>query len=72
MKTINNLTTRLYLRAQAAKAKLLEKNGQFVMDHAVVFVLILVLGGIVLTLLTAYLQNDLSTTIKGKINDFFS
>lgn len=54
------------------REKLSEEKGQFVMDHAVVFVLIIVLGGIALVLLTTYLQNDLSNTLRDKINEFFA
>lgn len=52
--------------------KLAENNGQFVMDHSVVFVLIIVLGGIALGLLTTFLTTDLAPTLKTKILDFFN
>ncbi|MEM5781561.1 MAG: DUF6133 family protein [Lawsonibacter sp.] len=72
----NNLKTRFnraVIRLQlSVRQKLQETDGNFVMDHAVVFVIIVVLGGIVLTLLTKYLNDDLSSTLKTKINDFFN
>lgn len=69
---LNRACVRLRLGAQEAGEKLRETDGNFVMDHAVVFVLILVLGGIALLLLKNYLNNDLSSTLKDKINDFFN
>lgn len=60
---LNNLETRFnrsVIRLQlSVRQKLQETEGNFVMDHAVVFVIIVVLGGIVLTLLTKYLNDDL-------------
>lgn len=55
-----------------AQFKLAEENGQFVVDHAVVFVLIIVLGGIALGLLTAFLNTDLAPALKGKILGFLN
>ena len=55
-----------------AQRKLAEENGQFVVDHAVVFVLIIVLGGIALGLLTAFLNTDLAPAVKGKILGFLN
>ena len=63
---------RCYSGLQDTHRKLSESSGQFVIDHAIVFVIALVLGGIGLTLLVNYLQSDLSNTIKTKINDFFN
>lgn len=62
----------LRLRTRLAEEKLCEQNGDFVMNHAVVFVIIIVLGGAALLLLKNYMNDDLSTTLKGKINDFFN
>ena len=39
--------TRCYSGLQDTRRKLSESSGQFVMDHAIVFVIALVLGGIV-------------------------
>lgn len=69
---LNLAFARAHLATQTAKEKLRENNGQFVMDHAVVFVIIIVLGGVALLLLRNYLQNDLSNTLKSKIDAFFN
>lgn len=64
--------TRCCTCLQDTRRKLSEDGGQFVMDHAIVFVIAIVLGGIVLGLLTVYVRTDLSNTLKTKINDFFN
>ncbi len=64
--------TRCYSGLQDTRRKLSESSGQFVMDHAIVFVIALVLGGIVVGLLTTYVRTDLANTIKTKLNDFFN
>lgn len=69
---MNLAAAHAYLTAKTAKEKLGENNGQFVMDHAVVFVIIIVLGGLALLLLRNYLQDDLANTIKSKIDAFFN
>lgn len=73
---INNAMTKAYIRAQIHAANLKktmkDESGQFVMDHAVQFVLILVLGGIVLVLLKDWLQNTMAPTLKTKIMEFFN
>lgn len=71
-KLANKFAAQLVCRRQIALDKLAENNGQFVMDHAVVFVLILVLAGIALTLLTSFLNDDLAPTLRQKILDFFN
>lgn len=57
---------------EAWKKKLTDDEGQFVVDHAVVFVLIIVLGGISLVLLKNFLSSDLAPTLKNKILEFFN
>ena len=64
--------TRCYSGLQDTRRKLSESSGQFVMDHAIVFVIALVLGGIVVGLLTTYVRTDLANTIMTKLNDFFN
>lgn len=61
----------IFLR-EKVKSKLRSRDGQFAMDNAVVIVIIVVIGGVALTLLTNYLQTDLAATIKSKINEFFN
>lgn len=74
--TLGNVARKLHaallMKKGTIRMKLAENNGQFVMDHAVVFVLIIVLGGIALVLLTTFLQNDMAPTLKTKIMDFFN
>ena len=54
------------------KASLKDQSGQFVMDHAVVFVLIIVLAAAALLLLKDWLQNSLAPTLQGKVMEFFN
>ena len=80
MKTLkNNLNaamTKAYIRVQLRTARLKDtlkdESGQFVMDHAVVFVIILVLGALALLLLKNFLNDDLAPTLKTKIMAFFN
>lgn len=65
-------SVRSYTAVHNARRKLAENDGQFVMDHAVVFVIIIVLGGVSLLLLRNYLNDELSNTLKSKINEFFN
>lgn len=69
---INAMLARLKADAVVAKGKLADERGQFVMDHAVVFVIILVVAAIVIALLTTFLQTDMAPLIKQKILDFFN
>lgn len=76
MKKLNNAIRALSIRAHAgllsAKSKLKERNGQFVIDHAAVFIIILVLAGITLTLLANYIETDFASSLKSKINSLFN
>lgn len=80
MKTLKNdlnaAMTKAYIRAQLRTARLKDtlkdESGQFVMDHAVVFVIILVLGALALLLLKNFLNDDLAPTLKTKIMAFFN
>ncbi len=74
--TMNAAMTKAYIRARlyAARMKdtLKDESGQFVMDHAVVFVIIIVLGALALLLLKNFLNNDMAPTLKNKIMEFFN
>lgn len=59
------------VKKHAVREKLAENSGQFVMEHAVTFVLIIVLAGIILVILTNFLQTDMAPTLKSKIMEFF-
>ena len=73
---IHTALTHLYLRANKLsghmKAKLLSNDGQFVVDHAVVFVIIIVLGALALTLLKGFIETDMAPVLKEKIMAFFN
>lgn len=80
MKTLKHAMNRhmvnAYLRMQrsAGKARdtLQGNDGQFVVDHAIVFVIILVLGAIALLLMKNWLKDSLAPTLQGKVSDFFN
>lgn len=59
-------------RQKAVQLKLAENQGQFIMDNAMITVIILVLGAIIITALTVLIQNDLIPSLRTKIMDFFS
>ena len=73
---IHSAMTNLYLLAHKLsgdmKAKLLSNDGQFVVDHAVVFVIIIVLGALVLTVLKNFVETDMAPVLKEKIMAFFN
>lgn len=60
---------RMQLLRMDARKKLCETTGQFVMEHTVVFVLILVLAGIGLAILAPWLKGTLSTQIQNKVSE---
>lgn len=63
---------RIMAGQKAVRLKLAENQGQFIMDNAMITVIILVLGAIVITALTGLIQNDLIPSLRTKIMDFFS
>lgn len=69
MKKISDGITKQYI---AAKAALSGNNGQFVVDHAVVFVIIIVLGALALVLMKNFLSNSLAPTLNSKLMEFFN
>ena len=74
--TLNAAMSKAYIRARLYTARmkdtLKDESGQFVMDHAVVFVIIIVLGALALLLLKNFLNNDMAPTLKNKIMEFFN
>lgn len=70
--TMDKLVMKAMTQKAVAKRKLTEQRGDFVMDHAVVFVIILVIAGIGITLLTTFLQTDMAPLFTQKIKDFFN
>lgn len=69
---LNNLFIRTRLAAIGTREKLEETRGDFVLDHAMVFVIILVIGAIVIAVISNYIQNDFVNLIKEKITAFFN
>ena len=67
-----NVCLRMQRRAEKARDTLQENDGQFVVDHAIVFVIILVLGAIALLLMKNWLKDSLAPTLQGKVADFFN
>lgn len=70
--TMDKFVMNLMTKKAVAECKLTEQRGDFVMDHAVVFVIILVIAGIGITLLTTFLQTDMAPLLTQKIKDFFN
>lgn len=54
------------------RRKLTETRGDFIMDHAMVAVVILVVGAIIIAALGPYIQDTLFPLLQGKITDFFN
>lgn len=76
IKTVRDIVRKFAIKALNKKAtaclKLAENRGDFVMDHAVVFVIIIVVAGIAILLLTTFLQTDMGPLLTQKIKDFFN
>jgi len=69
---MNKIAIRTKLAAMGAKEKLTNRDGDFILDHAMVFVIILIVGGISIALLVTYLQGDFSTLVSDKVTEFFN
>lgn len=67
-----DLIGRLHSLREVTKVKLAEENGQFVVDHAVVFVICIAIGGIVLLALTTFVNTDMAPALKNKILGFLA
>lgn len=80
MKTVMNKMNVGMIRMQAklneladeTKKKWNENRGDFILDHAMVFVIILVVGGIALMALKTYIDGEFTNLVKTKINEFFN
>ena len=74
--TLNAAMTKVYIRAKLRAGRLKEtlrdESGQFVGDHAVGFVIIIVLGALALAALKVFVTNDMAPTLKNKIMEFFN
>lgn len=73
---MKNFFNRMLLNAQscafAVRAKLQEKKGNFVMEHGVVFIIIIALASVAIVALVAYMQSDLSSLLKLKVSELFN
>lgn len=69
---VRRAAARIMAHQKAAQLKLAEEHGQFIMDNAMIFVIILLLGAIVVAAMTTLVQNDLIPSLRTKIMDFFS
>lgn len=72
MKKLNKMYVKMMSNLMHCKQKLLENDGQFAMDHAAVFVLILAVAAVALTLLIAFLKNGLAPALQTKIMELFN
>lgn len=76
LEMLNVAITRMQLAVQSkvadVKNKMEEQQGDFILDHAMVFVIILILGGIILLALKNYIGDDFTNLVKQKINEFFN
>jgi|GEM_PF-2011563 len=69
---VQKFVAKVLVKQGAAHLKLAETRGDFVMEHAVVFVIILVVAAIVIALLIFFLQTELAPLLTQKIKDFFN
>jgi len=69
---MKTLFTHAAKTAANIKQRLSSRNGQFVVDHAVVFIIIIVLAGVALLLLKDFLLNTLGPLLISKITEFFN
>lgn len=76
MKKLNDLAIETYFNVSNFKRKITKKlrddKGQFVMDNAVVIVIIVALAAVALTLIISYVKGDLATKVKSSIDNLFS
>lgn len=72
----NSTMTRAYLRVMAlsadAQLRLQSQSGEFVVNHGVVFLIILVLAALAITALTGLMNDTLVPTVRQKMLDFFN
>lgn len=71
-KAVQKFAAKILVKQEAARLKLAESRGDFVMEHAVVWVIILVLAAVVIIVLRAFVKDDMNPLLTGKIKDFFN
>lgn len=72
MNKLNMAMINLQVAVNDIKERIKEERGDFILDHAMVFVIILVVGAIVLVALKNYISNDFTNLVKSKIDEFFN
>lgn len=72
----NSTMTRAYLRVKSlsadAQLRLQSQSGEFVVNHGVIFLIILVLAALAITALTGLMNDTLVPTVRQKMLDFFN
>lgn len=71
-KGLVSLQTGAFIMGQKMKRKLSEQAGTAFMDNGLLMVIGVVIAGIALALLVAFLKEDLAPNIKTKTNGFFN
>ena len=74
-KSIRNLTTRAYLKAQSmgssAKAALNNENGDFYISEGVKVIIAVILGSLLITAMVALFNSQIIPGIQDKITELF-
>lgn len=70
--TMKKIAIWILVRQKVARMKLAEERGDFVIDHAVVFIIIVFAAGVVIFLLNVFLRDDFSPALREKILGLFS
>lgn len=73
---MKKLAMSVYVKASVLTGKamrlLRDQNGQFVMEHATVFAIILAAAAIAIALLTNFMQTDMAPSLSSKVQSFFN
>lgn len=70
--TLSNIKSRALCVARKARAVLTAQEGQFVVDHALVFVIGVAVAAVVLGVATSFVQSDLAPAVTDKILGFMN
>lgn len=74
--SIDSMTRKFYAgitsKGSLVHAKLSENEGDFVVNHTVVAVATILLGGTALVMLTAFIVQEMGPALNAKIMDFFN
>lgn len=69
---VTRACVRMKSAGAAAQVRLRSQRGEFVVNHGVVFLIILVLAALSITLLTGLMNDTIAPTIKQKMLGFFN